>query len=104
MASLIPLDDVPNQELTVRLDDARYVLRLKVAGAVMVADITRDGVTLLQGTRVLAGEPILPYKYQEAGNFLLITDDDELPAYEQFGVTQSLVYLSIAEIEALQSG
>lgn len=98
----VPLTAVPNQELSLRLDGARWVLRFKEARGVMVADATRDGVAIVTASRVLAGEAVIPYRYQEAGNFLVLTSDDELPDWRQFGVTQSLVYLSPEELEALR--
>lgn len=98
---LVELERIPNQELSVRLADRRFVLRIKEAAGVMVADVTVDGETILQGSRIVAGTPIIPYEYLGAGNLLLLTDDGELPDYTQFGVTQTLVYLSAAEIAAL---
>lgn len=97
----IPITQDPNQDLTVRLDDTRYGLRLEAVNGVMVVDVSIDGVTVLTGSRVLAGEPLIPYKYLQEGNFILLTINDELPDYTQFGVTQSLVYLSPAELAAL---
>lgn len=97
----IPITQDPNQDLTVRLDDTRYGLRLKAVNGVMVVDVSIDGVTVLTGSRVLAGEPLIPYEYLQEGNFILLTINDELPDYTQFGVTQSLVYLSPAELAAL---
>lgn len=98
---VIPLVAEANQEFTVRLSDFRFTMRLKEANGVMVADLTVDDAVILSASRVLAGEPIIPYTYLEAGNFLLLTDADALPDWEQFGVTQSLVYLSPDEIAAL---
>lgn len=98
---VIPLTAEANQEFTVRLSDHRFTLRIKEANGVMVADVTIDDVLRLSGTRVLAGEPIIPYEYLAEGNFIIITDGDALPDYTQFGVTQTLVYLSAAEIAAL---
>lgn len=99
----IPISADPNQELTVRLDDRRYAIRLKAANGVMVADVTVDDVKILEATRVLAGEPIVPYAHLQgdAGNFVLLTDGDALPEWGEFGTTQFLVYLSPAEIAAL---
>lgn len=97
----IPLAAEPNQSFNVRLDDTRYAVRLKEANGVMVADITIDDVVTLSATRVLAGEPLIPYLYQQVGNFVLLTNGDELPDWSQFGVSQSLVYLSPAELAAL---
>jgi len=97
----IPLTAEPNQEFTVRLSDRRFSLRIKEAGGVMVADVTVDEAVRLEATRVLAGEPLIPYEYLEAGNFMLLTDGDALPAWAEFGVTQFLVFLSPEEIAAL---
>lgn len=98
---VVPLQAVPNQEMSVRLADRRFVLRIKEAAGVMVCDVAVDGVTILLATRIVAGTPIIPYAYLEAGNLLLLTDAGDLPDYAKFGVTQSLVYLSAAEIAAL---
>lgn len=101
MSREIPLSAVPNQSLTVTLDDERLVLTLKEANGVMVADLERNGTVLLSGTRVLAGEPIIPYGYLESGNFIMLTLNDELPDWRQFQTTQSLIYLTIAEVDAI---
>lgn len=97
----IPIAAEPNQEFTVRLDDTRYLIRFKETNGVMVADITIDDVVTITGTRVLAGEFIIPYVYMMRGNFLLLTNGDELPDWQQFGASQSLVYMSAAELLAL---
>lgn len=96
----IPIIAAPSQSLSVRVDDQRVVLRLKEANGVMVADVERDNTPVILGTRVLAGEPIIPYRYLQVGNFLVLTIDDELPDWREFGVTQSLVYLTVDEVAA----
>lgn len=97
----VALSAVPNQELTVRLDGRRFALRIKEAAGVMVADVTVDGVTILEASRIVGGTPIIPYRYIEAGNLLVLTEGGQLPDWRQFGVTQSLVYASAAELAAL---
>jgi len=97
----IPLEPIPNQEFTLRLDDHSFTLRIKEASGVMVADVTIDGVEVLAATRIVAGTPLIPYRYLAgAGNFVVLTDGGELPAYAQFGVTQRLIYASAAELAA----
>lgn len=98
---LIALAAVPNQEISVRLSRQRFVLRIKEAAGVMVVDVTVDGEVRLLASRIVAGTPLIPYRYLEAGNLLLLTEGEQLPDYRQFGVTQSLVYLSADEIAAL---
>jgi hypothetical protein len=98
----IPLQATANQTLSVQLDGARYSLTFKEAGGVMVADVTRDDVVVLYGARVVSGSPIIPYAYLEAGNFVLLTEDDDLPYYTEFETTQSLVYVTADELADLR--
>lgn len=89
-----------NQALSIQLDERFYEIELREANGVMSATITRDGVTLVSNIRVTAGTPLLPYRYQEAGNFIMTTDDEAIPYWDQFNVTQFLVYLSADELAA----
>jgi len=98
------LSTVPSQSFSVRLDDIRWVLRFKEAAGIMAVDIEKDGETILTGSRVLAGEPLIPFRRLEAGNFVLLTLNDALPDWRQFGNTQTLVYLTAAETEAIRNG
>jgi len=46
----------------------------------MVADVTINGVETLLATRIVAGYPIIPYRYLTgAGNFVLLTEGGDLP-------------------------
>lgn len=100
----VSLAAVANQTLFIQLDERAYTITVHASGnGVMTADITRDSVVLLQGGRITPGMPLLPYRYLESGNFVLITDADALPDFEQFGVTQFLVYLSADELAALRA-
>jgi hypothetical protein len=100
----IALQSVPNQAFSVTLDGSRYLFTLKESNGIMCADVTRDDVELLRGHRIVAGAPLLPYRSVQGGfgNFVLLTENDELPYYTSFGGTQQLVYLSAAEIAALK--
>ena len=89
-----------NQALSIQLDERFYEIELREANGVMSASIVRDGVTLVSNIRVTAGTPLLPYRYQEAGNFIMTTDGEAIPYWDQFGVTQFLVYLTPAELAA----
>jgi len=98
----IPIQAVPNQELSVTVENLRFVITLKEARGVMVADVALDGVTLLRGTRLLAGEAVIPYRYLENGNFYLLTDEGRLPDYRRFNASQQLVYLTADEMAAIR--
>ena len=49
---VVPIEPVPNQELTLNLDGVRWTLRLKVAQASMVADVLRNDDPLVLGQRI----------------------------------------------------
>lgn len=98
----IALQAVANQTLTVQLDESRYELTLKECNGVMCATVVRDAVTLVSMARIVAKTPLLPYEYLQRGNFVLITDGEDIPYYDAFGVSQFLVYVSPAEIEELR--
>lgn len=95
----IPLEALPNQSLTVNVDDLRWYLRIKECNGVMACDVSLNDEPLLLGTRICPGTPIIPYEYlQGNGNFLLLVDNEDLADWEKFGVSQSLVYVSPEEI------
>ncbi|WP_332611765.1 phage baseplate plug family protein [Achromobacter sp. ESBL13] len=54
---------------------------------------------LILGQRIIAEYPILPYRYlSQQGNFAILTRDGELPWWEEFGRSQSMIYLEPAEV------
>lgn len=98
----IPLQALANQELSIPLDGARYVITVKEAAGAMVCTIERDGVIVVQNTRLLADAFVLPYDHMHptTGNFFVSTQGADIPYFDQFGITQFMVYATAAEIEA----
>lgn len=95
----ITLLAVPNQTFSATINGVLWELSIKVARDTMLADVRRDGVDLVLGQRVVAEFPILPYRYlSHQGNFAILTRDGELPWWEEFGRSQSLIYLEPAEV------
>jgi len=94
----ISISASPNQTFFVQIGDDSYSITLHAADDAMTVSISRDDAVITQGQRIVPGTPLLPYRYQEAGNFMLITNDGDLPDFEQFGVTQFLVYLTAEEL------
>lgn len=101
---LIDITATPNQSFSVTLEGARWDFTIKQAVHCMVCDVTLDDTVILRGQRIVAGTPIIPYKYlQGSGNFVLLTENDELPFWDRFGVDQILVYATPAEILAAEA-
>lgn len=95
----INLDAVPNQELSVTLDGNRWDITIKECNGVMCASLTLNDTLLLSGQRIVAGSPLIPYRYlQGSGNFWILTENDELPYYDRFGVDQTFIYMSYGEV------
>lgn len=100
---LITLQQIPNQEVIITLDGFRYKIQIKSASGFMTYGVNRDGVIIIEnGNRIVNGVPLLPYKYMEAGNFILDVPDSELPDFTKFESTQFLIYASQEEIEAIR--
>jgi hypothetical protein len=97
----IPLEALPNQSFSIRLDDDLYSFELKTIQDVMTVTIYRGQTLIQQGLRAVAGAPLIPFKYLQSGNFLFITENEALPYWTEFGVTQQLLYFSAEEIAAL---
>jgi hypothetical protein len=95
----ISLDSTPNQELSVTLDGNRWDITIKECNGVMCCTLVLNDVLLLSGQRIVAGSPLIPYKHmQGSGNFWILTEDDELPYYDRFGVDQQFVYMRFEEV------
>lgn len=95
----ISLLTVPNQSLSVTIAGVLWELSIKVARRTMLADVRRDGADLVLGQRIVAEFPILPYRHlSHKGNFAILTRDGELPWWEEFGRSQSLIYLDPVEV------
>ena len=104
---IIPILAIPNQQLSIVLNQVRYDITLKFIDTIMVADIDRDEVRLISGVRCLAQTTLLPYHYLSAnGNFIFLSDEDstdDIPDWQRFGVTQQLFYLSPSDINDIRN-
>lgn len=99
---IIPLSTVPNQSFSVPLDGNRWDFTIKQADVSMLVDLSLNGEIILTGSRVVAGTPLIPYQFlQSSGNFMLLTEDEEMPFWQRFGVDQQLIYGSFDELAAI---
>jgi hypothetical protein len=105
MSVVVPIESIPNQSLSIQIDEVRYGIRFRDIGGMMSTDISIDDQTILEGQRVVGGFPLIPYKYLEGdgGNFIFLTELGDLVYWDQFGVTQSLLYFSDEELEAVRA-
>lgn len=104
MSQIVPIESVPNQSLSIQLDDTRYEMRFRDLGGVMAVDISIDDEVILKGHRVVGGLPLIPYKYLEGdgGNFVFLTELGDIVYWDQFNSTQFLLYITVAELEVIR--
>lgn len=100
MSLQISLANIPNQQLSFEYGGDRYTLRLSACFGCMSCDVYINDALIVAGVRVVAGAPIIPavYQFYGKGNFAILTDDDEIPYYDQFGTTQFLIFITPEEI------
>lgn len=102
MPQVIPIQNVPNQSLTVTLDGNLWGITIKTCDGITAVSLTLNGVGVIADLIAAACAPIIPSPYQESGNFAFLTANNQLPNYKQFNVTQSLFYFSAAELAAFR--
>lgn len=95
---------MPKQSFTVVLDDVLYDIAVLETNGCMSLNITRAGERIVSGQRAVTRQLVLPYASLEdaAGNFMFLTQNDELPAWDLFTTTQAFVYASNAELLAVR--
>jgi hypothetical protein len=99
----IPISNIPNQSLSIVLDDNNYTIRLHTCNNIVAVDIVRNSETIVSGMRATCGTSLIPYSYLQDGNFIFVTQNDEYPNYNLFGLTQFLIYASLDEITEINS-
>lgn len=99
---IIDIDPIPNEEFSVTVDGNRWDFVIKEAVSSMICDLSLNDEVILSGARIVTGTPIIPYEYlRSQGNFIILTENDELPYWTQFGVNQQLIYASAEELSLL---
>jgi hypothetical protein len=105
MPQIIPLQSIPNQSFNINLDGNLWDIVIRTTDGldpVTVMSLTINGALVIENLIAAAAAPIIPAQYQENGNFMFLTANNQMPIYSQFNVTQSLFYFSAAELAALR--
>ncbi len=99
---VIPLQAIPNQRFSLTLGNDAYDFRLNTCVNITTLSLMRNQAIILLGERIPPDTPIIPYRYLEAGNFILVTQNGEYPLFSQFGITQFLAFFTQDEIDAIR--
>ncbi len=97
----VPIQAVPQQTLSyIDPSGNQWNISITLVGSQMAFTLTLNNTVLVENITAVAGYRIIPYNYLENGNFVLITQNKQIPDYTQFGITQQLIFLTQAEIDA----
>jgi hypothetical protein len=99
----VPIQAIPNQSFSLILDDNNWDFLLKTVEDSTVVSLTLNGSDVVDSTRAVSGSLIIPSQYEESGNFFFTTASFELPFYTSFNVSQSLIYVSAAELSVFRA-
>jgi hypothetical protein len=104
----IPLQDIPNQSLSIQLKDNNVDIRLHTcasnAGTPSVTiTITINENLIVNNVRIVPSTKLINYFYLENGNFYFLTENDDYPDYNLFGISQFLIFASTSELEAIRN-
>lgn len=102
MPQNVPLQAIPSQSFSITLDGNLFEIGMHVTNGCMSTSMIINGVDVIDNVRTVAGSPLIPSKYQEAGNFMFLTQNQALPDYTQFGTSQVLLYFTAAELAAFR--
>jgi len=103
VASIITLQQIPNQALSVQVDGNFYEIRITAGKSTMNVDMYRNNALIISGFRIVAGSLFIAYRYLEAGNFFIQTVNQEIPYYPKFGSTQKLIYIPQVELNSIRA-
>ena len=85
------MTDLPNQSIDYPADGVRYKLRIYESDLGFLYDIYIDDVAIILGSRLVIQFPLIPSRYLEVGNFIILNDFDSL-------VNAELMYFSIEDL------
>lgn len=96
----IPIEALPNQSFSIPLDNNQWDIVIKSTNGTVSVTMTLNGALVIENMRAVAGMRVIPSRYEEAGNFVFVTTNFQVPDYTKFGTTQQLIYASAAELAA----
>lgn len=100
----INLLKVPNQTVRADILGVRWQIRLKyIADGCIIADVDRDDINIIRGVRLIKNQFIIPYDWQDNGNFLFTATDDGLPDENRFMDTQFVDFLTQDDVELVRN-
>lgn len=103
MPTGVPIQQIANQTFSITLDGNLYTVTLKTCNGVITCSLIQNGETIIENLIAPSAGPIIPARYLEEGNFAFLTANQQVPDYQQFGLTQSLLYFTADELATFRT-
>lgn len=96
---LIDLDKIPNQTFNITLENTNYRVALRSIQGLTYMSVWADGEILFYNQLCVPNAFVNPFNYvSKKGKFYFKSPTGDYPYYTDFGVTQSLYYLTKEEV------
>lgn len=97
----VTLAPIPNQNLTITIDGARFNFTIKCFDNIATYSISINDKEILSNFRFIDRQLCIPYNHlSEFGNFYLYTNGEDID-YLKFNKSQFLYYLTNEEVAEL---
>lgn len=93
----ISLQAVPNQHITVSLNDEAWDIEIKACIQYMTVSIWCDGEPIVLGQRIVEGRPLIPYRHLAVNGNFFIEGNGKID-WREFGHSQNLYYIPACEL------
>lgn len=98
---IVQLLPIPTQELKLRILEELYTVQVRTTDKATFISISRNDIKIISNQILIPNATLLRYDYNISnGNFAFQTKNNELPDYNQFGVSQFLYYLTNEDLES----
>ena len=100
MAEDVQLEQIPNQSFLLLVEEDLYIITLRTISTETYVTLLRNGEKLVDSIKAMPNQNILLYNYQfnEHGNFVFTSLDDEYPLFSNFGVSTFFQYVTKQEV------
>lgn len=96
---LIELDKIPNQTFTVMIDNTNYQVALRTIKGLTYISVWANGEVLFYNQLCMPNSFVNPFNYVSTnGKFYFKSTTNDYPYFKDFGVTQTLYFLTKDEI------
>lgn len=102
MTILVKTNTDPNQKITIEVENTSYILNIRSSsdGNLIYFSINRNSEVIITNQRAMPNQNALLFEFQfnNFGNFIFTTSDNNYPSAANLGTTTLLSYITKEEV------